>query len=148
MRARNPFNEKRKVMFTKPLLFLLLAADLASGQAPASIQAPATVPEVLTLDQVIREVHARNPALSSAQKLVEAQRRRVVQAGALPDPSLSVSYMGDAVPFKTQDMDPSSYRGINAMQMIPLGGKRELRREIARKEVNASEADQLSYLAG
>jgi outer membrane protein TolC len=54
--------------------------------------------------------------------------------------------MGDPAPFKTQDMDPSSYRGISAMQMLPLGGKRELRREMARKEVNASEADQTEVM--
>lgn len=132
-------------MFTKSALFLLLTAAIASAQqAPASIQASTSSPEVLTLDDVIRQVQSTNPAISSARKLVEAQRRRVTQAGALPDPTLSVSYMGDAVPFKTQDMDPSSYRGISAMQMIPLGGKRELRREMARKEVSASTADQLA----
>jgi outer membrane protein, heavy metal efflux system len=132
-------------MFTKPVLFLLLAAAVASAQqVPTSMRAPAGSPEVLTLDEVIRQVQSTHPAISSAQKLVEAQRRRVTQAGALPDPTLSVSYMGDAIPFKTQGMDPSSYRGISAMQMIPLGGKRELRREMARKGVTVSEADQLA----
>ncbi len=129
-------------MFTKSVLFLLLAAVSAGAQqAPAGTQAPVASTGVLTLDEVIREVQTNNPAISSAAKVVDAQRRRVAQAGALPDPTLSVSYMGDAVPFKTQDMDPSSYRGVSAMQMIPLGGKRELRREMTRKEVNASEAD-------
>jgi outer membrane protein TolC len=132
-------------MFSKQLLFLLLVAPIASAQqAPATNQAPPAESQLLILDDVIRQVQATNPAISSAQKLVEAQRHRAVQAGALPDPTLSVSYMGDAIPFKTQDMDPSSYRGISAMQMLPLGGKRELRREMARKEVSAGEADQVA----
>ncbi|HWR14670.1 MAG TPA: TolC family protein [Terriglobales bacterium] len=132
-------------MFTKSVLFLLLAAALAGAQqASVSGPPPQSSAPVLTLDEVVSQVQAQNPAISNAQRLVEARQRRVVQAGALPDPTLSVSYMGSAVPFKTMEMDPSSYRGITAMQMIPLGGKRELRREMARKEVTATEADQLA----
>lgn len=135
-------------MFRKYLLFLLVAAIGASAQQPKSAT-PSEVSagaQVLTLEDVVREVQSRNPALSGSRHTVEAQRRRVVQAGALPDPTLSVSYMGDAAPFKTQEMDPSSYRGVSAMQMLPLGGKRELRREMTRKEVIASEADQTAVL--
>lgn len=132
-------------MFRKTLfVFILAAAIVAVAQEPQSASKATTPNSVLTLDDVLREVLAANPAISSARHTVEALRRRIPQAGALPDPTLTVSYMGDAVPFKTQDMDPSSYRGLSAMQMIPLGGKRELRREMARKEVTASEADQLA----
>ncbi|HYG99736.1 MAG TPA: TolC family protein [Terriglobales bacterium] len=140
-------------MFRKSMLLLLLAAATAMAQqsqptvsAPSASQAtqvPASA-QVLTLEDVIREVQAQNPAITSAQRTVEAQRRRVVQSGALPDPSVSVSYMGSATPFKTMADDPSSYRGVSAMQMIPLGGKRGLQREMASKEVSASEADRLA----
>ncbi len=131
-------------MFPRYLVLLLLAVGCAAGQE-ANIAVPAkagAASTVLTLDDVVREVLARNPAIAGAQHTVDAQRRRVVQAGALPDPTLTVSYMGSAVPFKTMNLDPSSYRGISAMQMLPLGGKRELRREMARTDVSASEADQ------
>ena len=132
-------------MFTKHLLFLLFATALTTAQqAPVNSQIEGATSRVLTLEYVLHQVQARNPAISSAQKLVEAQRHRVIQAGALPDPTVSVSYMGDAIPFKTQSMDPSSYRSVTAMQMLPLGGKRELRREVARKEVSASEDDELA----
>lgn len=135
-------------MFHKILVvsILLAAAITVVGQespVTATASASAQTQTVLTLDDVVHAVLTANPAISSAQHTVEAQRRRVSQAGALPDPNLTVSWMGDPVPFKTQAMDPSSYRGASVMQMFPLGGKRELRREIARKEVNASEADQL-----
>ena len=132
----------RKILF----VFILAAAIAVVAQEPqsASIGAPTSPAATLTLDDVVREVIATNPAISSARQTVEAQRRRIVQAGALPDPNFTLSWMGDPVPFKTQAMDPSSYRGITVMQMFPLGGKRELRREMARKDVGASEADQLA----
>jgi cobalt-zinc-cadmium efflux system outer membrane protein len=130
-------------MFRKYFVLLLLAVSCAAAQE-ASTSAPANAgvtSPVLTLDDVVREVLARNPAIAGAQQTINAQRRSVSQAGALPDPTLTASYMGDAVPFKTMNLDPSSYRGITAMQMLPLGGKRGLRREMARTDVSASEAD-------
>lgn len=134
-------------MFRKTLFVIILAAAIvvvAQEPQSTSMGAPTSPNSALMLDDVIREVIATNPAISSAQYTVEAQRRRMVQAGALPDPNFTLSYMGNSVPFQTQAMDPSSYRGLTVMQMFPLGGKRELRREMTRKEVGASEADQLA----
>ncbi len=134
-------------MFHKILFVVVLGSAISAvAQEPALTSAPATAaPQgVLTLDDVIREVIASNPAIASARDTVEAQRRRISQAGALPDPNFTLSWMGDPVPFKTQNLDPSSYRGASVMQMFPLGGKRELRRAMARTEVSASEADQLA----
>jgi cobalt-zinc-cadmium efflux system outer membrane protein len=133
-------------MFRKILLFLLFAGAVAIAQQPGNstpIESPATV-QLLSLDDVVREVQSHNPALKSAQRAVDARKLAVGVAGALPDPTVTLAYMGSATPFKTMENDPSSYRGLSAMQMLPLGGKRELRREMARKEVNASEADQLA----
>ncbi|HVP63890.1 MAG TPA: TolC family protein [candidate division Zixibacteria bacterium] len=134
-------------MFRKILLFLLFAGTAAAAQQPGSAAPPgesSVNAQPLTLDDVVREVQLRNPALTSAQRAVEARKLAVGVAGALPDPTVTLAYMGSAWPFKTMENDPSSYRGVSAMQMLPLGGKRELRREMARKEVNASEADQLA----
>lgn len=148
-------------MLRKYVLLLLLAAASASAQQSpqagvphpspagegAKVKVESSTPSTfLTLDEVVREVQAQNPAIAGAQRTVEAQRRRVLQSGALPDPTVTVSYMGDATPFKTMPDDPSSYRGISAMQMIPLGGKRGLQRDMASKEVSVSEADKLAIL--
>lgn len=133
-------------MFRKTMVVVLLAAVSVSAQEAPTTSARSENAQVLTLEEVLREVREKNPAIHSSERLLEAQRRRVAPAGALPDPTLSLSYMGDAAPFKTQEMDPSSYRGVSAMQMLPLGGKRELRREMARKEVNASEADNTAVI--
>jgi cobalt-zinc-cadmium efflux system outer membrane protein len=135
-------------MLRNYLLLLLLAAVPAAAQQPSPVSTSGrpSAGSVLTLEEVVQQVQSRNPAIASARNTVAAQQRKVVQAGALPDPTVTLSYMGDPAPFKTQEMDPSSYRGITAMQMVPLGGKRELRREMARKEISTSEADQTAVL--
>ena len=119
------------------LILIALALPAIAQQAPA---APAPT-NTLQLDDVVREVIAHNPALASAESAISAQKRRISPAGALPDPNVAVSWMGSAIPFKTQSADPSSYRGLSVMQMVPLGGKRELSRKMARKEVGVFEAD-------
>jgi outer membrane protein TolC len=96
----------------------------------------------LRLEEALREVQASNPALGRAATLVAAQRAHVSQVGVLPDPTLTVSWMGDPVPFKVQDNDPSSYRGLSVMQMLPLGGKRSLQREVARRDVAIEEVSE------
>jgi outer membrane protein TolC len=96
----------------------------------------------LRLEDVEREVLAANPELGRASTLVAAQRAHVPQVGVLPDPSLTVSWMGNAVPFEVMDNDPSSYRGITVMQMVPLGDKRTLQREVARKDVAVEEVSE------
>lgn len=96
----------------------------------------------LHLQDVERQVLAANPALGRAATLVSAQRAHLAQSGSLPDPTLTLSWMGDPVPFKVMDNDPSSYRGLSVMQMLPLGGKRELQRNVARKDVAVEEVSQ------
>ncbi|MBS1850766.1 MAG: TolC family protein [Acidobacteria bacterium] len=94
-----------------------------------------------SLADLVREALQNNPAVLSARHTVEAQRRRVPQARALPDPSVGVGWMGSIRPFSVQDDDPSSYRSISAMQTLPYPGKRKLRGEIASKEADAVEND-------
>ena len=95
----------------------------------------------LTLDDVVRTALTKNPAVQSAAHTVSAERARVPQAGALPDPTFGVGWMGNPHPFSVQTGDPSSYRSVSAMQMLPFPGKRSLRGQIAGKEVDASQWD-------
>jgi outer membrane protein TolC len=126
-------------MFGK-LCFVLLLAPLALAQpAPSSATQPASE---LRLEDVVHEVLAANPALGRAATLVAAQRAHVPQAGVLPDPTLSISWMGDPAPFEVMDNDPSSYRGLSVMQMLPLGGKLRLQREVARQDVAVEEVSE------
>ena len=96
---------------------------------------------VLKLDEVVKVALEKNPAVRSASHTVSAERAKVPQASALPDPTFGVGWMGNPRPFSVQTGDPSSYRSVSAMQMLPFPGKRSLRGQIASKEVDASQWD-------
>jgi outer membrane protein TolC len=123
------------------VLVLVPLALAQQAQTPRSNEASPVVrvAEELRLEDVLRDVLSANPALVKASTLVAAQRAHVAQVGVLPDPTVTLSWMGDPVPFKVMDNDPSSYRGLSVMQMFPLGGKRGLQREVARKDVAVEE---------
>src|SRR5581483_12014060 len=95
----------------------------------------------LVLDDVIKAALAKNPAVLSASHALSAERAKVPQARALPDPTFGVGWMGNARPFSVQTGDPSSYRSLSAMQMLPFPGKRSLRGQISGKEADATEWD-------
>ncbi len=113
-----------------------ITAQIVSGQTP-----PTSGQSTLTLDDVVRTALAKNPAVQSAAHSVAAQRAKVPQASALPDPTFGVGWMGNPRPFSVQTGDPSSYRSVSAMQLVPFPGKRSLRGQIAGREVDASQWD-------
>lgn len=124
----------------------LLAADQqqsskVTAQAMAETAQAPSDGAVLRLEDVVREAVQKNPAIQSANHAVQAQRAKVPQAKALPDPNVGVGWMGNIQPFSVQTGDPSSYRGVSAMQMLPFPGKRGLRGQIASKEADAAEWD-------
>ncbi len=135
---------KRKGLFLA-LAVLFLVSGFANGQNGSARQSPKVVPgpptERLQLDDVVREALQQNPAIQAARHMVAAQRAKVPQASALPDPTVGVGWMGNIQPFSVQTGDPSSYRSISAMQMLPYPGKRGLRGQIASKEADASQWD-------
>ncbi len=112
---------------------ILVAAMVARAQEKTASTEP------VKLADLVAEAERVHPAIQSAVKMIEAKRARVPQARALPDPQLSIGYMGDPAPFKTQAGDPSSYRQFGVMQEIPYPGKRELRGKIAEKDVSAEQ---------
>ena len=116
-----------------------LSLAVQSPQQPSP--SPATETQVVDLQALVKEALQRNPGVQSALRQVEALRRSVPQAKALPDPTASVGWMGNIVPFQTQHLDPSSYRGVGASQTIPYPGKLKLRGEIADREAEAARWD-------
>lgn len=109
---------------------------LADQQLTTPAQAPQSAP--IGLDAMVQEALQRNPGVQSALHRVQALRHRIRPAKSLPDPKASVGWMGNIEPFSVQDGDPSSYRGIQAMQEIPFPGKLGLRGDIANKEAEAA----------
>lgn len=113
----------------------LLIGVAAIPEAPAQQRPPASEP--IQLADLLAQVEREHPALRAAARMIEAKRARVAQARAWPDPQLSIGYLGDFTPFKTQANDPASYRQLGVMQEIPYPGKRDLRGKIAEKEADA-----------
>lgn len=116
-------------------VFCLLTATLAQAQ-------PATAPPaVLRLDDLLRDMHASNPALRAARLEAAAQATRPRQVSALPDPSVAVSYR----PFAVDGLDGVIPPQVMVEQMIPYPGKRRLAAEVAAygAEMAGYDADEL-----
>jgi outer membrane protein TolC len=119
------------------LIFLCAPPRLFSqSQGPSSV--PAEPKGTASLTALTQEAMDRNPEIQAAKRAVQAKRARVPQAGAWPDPRLSVSYAGNLLPpFTVMAGDPSSARQIMAEQEIPYPGKTRLRTGIASREADA-----------
>ncbi len=104
--------------------------------------AGAAEPDQVTLDSLVEAALKSNPEITAAQKALEASRQRPSQAGALPDPVVTLSYnsVGSPRPFAGIGTDPVANAGGMIEQEFPFLGKRGLRRDIARREADAAAA--------
>jgi len=113
-------------------LFLALALIPLAGWAQATDD-----PQLSTL---IREALDRNPEVARDRALNQAERERIPQAGALPDPSLSLGIQNDGFKkIQVGQMETSFYQ-VMVTQPLPWPGKRGLRSDIARAGAQAAEA--------
>ncbi len=122
----------RVALSTKFLVVFLVVPALRAQE----LQTPATQ-EVLTLPQLLAEAERVHPAIKAEAQMIEAKRSRIPHVKSLPDPTVQVGWMGNIRPFSVQHLDPSSYRGISAMQEFLYPGKLKLRGQIAEKDVEA-----------
>ncbi|MEI6557613.1 MAG: TolC family protein [Rhodospirillaceae bacterium] len=108
----------------------LAGPALAAGPAPGS-----------SLEELLQVVHRMNPELAAATLEAEAAAARAEAAGRLPDPKFALKY--DEWPRASPGYAPSISRfgtmRYELSQEIPLGGKRELRREQALAEHRQSQ---------
>ncbi|HEX6118567.1 MAG TPA: TolC family protein [Dongiaceae bacterium] len=90
------------------------------------------------LQQLIDAMEQSHPALSAASASREAAAAEVEIAGALPDPQFEASF--EDIDRDPDGVFPESLGSIfyKVDQTFPLGGKRALRREIARADVAAA----------
>ena len=84
------------------------------------------------LRALVSEALKRNPDLASARISAEAAGHRILPAGSLPDPMLSLSYSNFPVDDFAIDKEPMTSRDIGFSQAIPFPGKLSLKEEIAR----------------
>ena len=111
----------------------MLAFSLALyAPAHAQIRAPVATPLGATVDGLLAAGQSLSPALQAAALDTAAAAARAEGAGALDDPTITDSY--------TYYKDPNVFSGHSVMltQAFPLWGKRDLRRDAALADVNAS----------
>ena len=103
---------------------------LISGRAAAQ--------EDPDLALLLKEAAERNPELLAARREAEAAASRVEPAAALDDPMLEaglVNVPAQSFSLRREDM---TMKVIGISQRLPYPGKRDLRREAARKDAQAS----------
>jgi cobalt-zinc-cadmium efflux system outer membrane protein len=95
-----------------------------SRQEPASTEDP-------VLESLLHEALDHNPDLAKSKALVEADRERIPQAKALPDPTLSLGLQNDGFKKLQVGVMETSWYTIMLTQPLYWPGKRGLRGEIA-----------------
>lgn len=127
------------------LAALVWALISSLGAGATDLRPTSETDDRIQLATLVRQTIERNPEVQAARRAIDAKRARIPQAGAWPDPKVSVSYGGNVVPpFTLMRGDPSSARQVMAEQQIPYPGKTRLRAEIATRD---AEAEALAYEA-
>ena len=109
------------------------------GWLPAQVPPTPPAAEDPLLRSLIQEALAQNPDLAKASALVAAERERIPQAKALPDPTLSVGLQNDGFKkLQIGEMETSYYQ-VMVTQPLPWPGKRALRGDVARLGAEAAE---------
>ena len=92
---------------------------------------------ITTLSQLLEEVKNQSPTLRAARYRHEAATKRPSQAGALPDPKVSLTNFGVGHPFSGFNRSDFAYTGIGVSQELPFPGKLALAAEQAEKEAQS-----------
>jgi len=100
---------------------------------PASSQEENQSPVIL--DDLIKAALENNPRIDAAIQRIQAAERAVPQAGALPDPKLTLGLMNLPVNSFAFDQEPMTGKMISVMQMFPFPGKQSLATDMAEFEV-------------
>jgi len=97
--------------------------------------------EVLTLDKAVNEVLVANPSLAAIDARAKSLAEIPDQAGALPDPSLSVNIANLALDSFSFTQEGMTQFQVGITQALPYPGKLALRSQAARHEAKAASAD-------
>jgi outer membrane protein TolC len=112
------------------IILLYLLAPLAAAAAEAEAE--------LTLEAALRVALDANPTLAQARARAEAMAAISPQAGALPDPRLTLGALNVPVDTYRFDQEPMTQVQVGLSQEFPSFGKRGLRRGAARHDALAA----------
>ena len=119
---------------------IALMAALAAPARGASVEAEISADNDPVLGALVREALEKSPEYARARADTAAERERVPQAGALPDPTLTLGIQNDG--FKSIEIGTmeTSFWQVMLTQPLPWPGKRGLREGAARTQASAVEA--------
>ena len=125
-----------------PSLLSVVLLQLA-GASPGDDAVPSLLrsdPEDPVRSALVSEALDRSPDQARARAEVSAERERVPQAGALPDPTLVLGIQNDGFKSIQIGVEPTSFWQV--LMNVPLSwpGKRDFREEAAAARVTVAEA--------
>lgn len=133
--ARRPLARSATRVFPRvPLVAGLLLSSLLALPRTAAGQA-----DSLTLSALLTQVERANPRLRASAAGVSAAEARERVVRRLPDPQVQFGVMNYAVP-DWRPMAPMSMRQVQVMQMLPLAGRLDARRDAASAETRVAVA--------
>ena len=113
------------------------AAAASAAAAPGAPADAGAIPSSAEVDALVAEALTNNPELRVARQDTAAARARVLPAGALPDPMLSLTYVNDGVS-PSLGAQQMSRLELMAQQAIPFPGKLGLRERVAKADADRS----------
>jgi outer membrane protein, heavy metal efflux system len=125
----------RKAIYAASIALVVALTVTPSASAQSSEPAAGE----LRLGEVFVELRDASPRLAAADALARASAAAVSSAGLPPDPQLQLGLMNYRIPGLTQ-MEPLGMVQLQLMQMLPLGGKLGLSKEIASSRASAQRA--------
>ena len=90
----------------------------------------------LQLGTVYDELRTASPRIQAAEALARASRARIPGAGLPPDPQVQLGFMNYELP-SLKPMEIVGMNQLQVMQMLPIGGKLGLSKNIARSRATA-----------
>jgi len=124
----------KRINFLK-IIYLLFGVWLLSAMSPVFSQDSAE--EHILLTQLIQEALDNNPQLEAAVNRSLSAEKVIPQAGAMPDPQISLSMMNLPVNSFSFAQEPMTGKVISVMQMFPFPGKLDLKTDMAEFEAAA-----------
>lgn len=111
---------------------LLLIPPAARGATEPAAPPATALPTDPVLARLIEESVSARPELQQAEAAVRAERERIPQAGALPDPVLSLGIQNDGFKDIQVGKAETSWYQVMLSQGLPWPGKLGLRTDVAR----------------
>ena len=118
------------------LAALAFAGTVRAAEAPEHVLAGSDT----VLDSIVQEALAKSPEYGRARAAVAADEERIPQAGALPDPMLTLGIQNDGFSSIQIGTMETSYWQVMVTQGFPWPGKRGARSEAARAEAKVTQA--------